>query len=445
MSNQMRDIPPRPSIIRTRRSMKENTLWSMSGEGVRMISGLGVFVILSRLYEPAQFGALVAVTALFEFLLPQSSLGSGWLLLKRVSGDGWDPERAMARATGSVLAGGSIVFVVMLLLHPYVLPQVSLGLFAAVGLIELFLVGITEAALFSAQAMENLKVKAVVWSAHGIGRLTAAIGLLLFTEEPSMELWVLMLGIVAFGVAVLANVSAFGRLVVPVPPKWSDFRLGLPFSIGFGADRLRETADNVMLVNADKGLDAGLYAAGRRLINVFSVPIVALTHAMNGRFFELGAKSRRATARLAVKVCALASAYGLVAALLLWSLSDQISLVLPGSYRETSSVIALAALLPLLYALEVFPATALTASGLHPVRIVLNFATTGLNVFLNILWIPTYGWEGAIGATFVSGGLYAVALWTALGIAARREQSGDPETGLSQAEGKPTLEEVVPS
>lgn len=412
---------------RRRPSISGNTAWSLSAEGTRLICGLGVFIILANRYEPDLFGPLVATIGLFQFVLPQSSLGAGWLLMKRVSGQGWDPEPAMARAIGAVLAGGVVMLVLLLALRPVLLPQVSVAVFVALGVIELLFGGVTETALFAAQAMENLRVKAATMAVYGLTRLLAATALLLFTERPPLELWVVLLAGASLVVSIFASVAALGRVVVPVVPSWTDIRQGLPFSIGFGADRLRESADSVMLVRADLAADSGLYAAARRLLNVFNVPIVALTHASNARFFEAGGRSRRAAGKLAVRLVVPAVAYGFVVGALLWWLSEPLSQLLPGSYAETSVVIGLACLFPLLYGAEIFPANALTGSGLHHRRIALNILSGAINVGLNLIWIPDHGWRGAVAATIVSSAVSIVTLWAAIGWAAHREATGGAE------------------
>ncbi len=412
-------------------SLLVNTLWSMSAEGIRLVSSLVTFLILTRLYEPRQFGILVATMNLFGFLFPQASMGAGWLVLRRIASEGWDPAAALARATGTTIAGGLAIGGFLVLIRPILLPQASLPLFIGLGLTEFFLVGMVEITLFAAQATEKLVVKAVVWSAYGVGRALAATTMLLLMESPDLGPWIVANVIVVSLVLVVAQFMTVGRFVMPERPRWDDVRQGVPYSLGFGADRLRDVTDTLVLVRTGSVEATGLYAAGRRLINVAQSPIIAGLHSTNASIWRAGSESVAAAKSVAVRFTTIGAVYGAAAGAGLYVLGGLATSLLGESYGETELVLRLMCPIPMLLALETFPAMAMTASGYNTHRVVLT-ALTGLsNLVLNLLWVPAHGWRGAVWASLVSSVVYIAVLWATLTWAAHRPPRS---TGREQAE-----------
>lgn len=401
--------------------MATNTFWSLGAEVIRLASSLATFLILTHLFPPDEFGILIAASSLFGFAFPQASMGAGWLVLKKITDGTSTVEDALAGATGMLLAGGAVVGSALLALRPVLMPQVSAQLFVLLCLSELFLLGMVEINLFAAQAIERLDIKAAVWATYGIGRLAAASLLYLAIDEPNLVAWVALSTLVSLVVLALAQYLTVGRILRPRAPTLRDARDGLPLSVGFGADRLRDVADTVMLVNLGFEVEAGLYSAARRFVNVSQTPIIAFQHASNARMFAAGARSVATSRRLAKRLSIVSAAYGVVAAGVLFSAGGLVALILSDSYDEVGTVLRWMALIPFLLALETYPAMALTASGLHGRRVVLNLSTTLLNIVLNLMWIPTRGLQGAVMATVFTSLVYIVLLWTVLGWSARKE------------------------
>ncbi|MCP4248435.1 MAG: hypothetical protein GY778_15415, partial [bacterium] len=167
-----------------------------------------------------------------------------------------------------------------------------------------------------------------------------------------------------------------------------DIRQGIPFSVGFGADRLRNVSDTVMLVRFGFDTDAGLYSAARRLINVAQTPIIATQHATNARLFQAGSESVASCRRLAMRLTALAVLFGFAAMLAIALLGRPLVSLLSDSYRDVGQVMVWMSFLPMMLALETFAGMALTASGHHGRRVALNLLTGGVNVVLNLVLIP---------------------------------------------------------
>ncbi len=398
--------------------LMENLSWSMAAEAVRLVSSFAAFLLLVRVYRPVDFGRLMATTALFATLFPLASVGGGWLVLQRVTKDCWSTRNALAMTSGLTVVGSLVIGSIALVLRPLILPQMPPHLFIGVAVSEMLLMGLVEVTLFAAQATERLMAKAVAWSVYGLGRAAAAGVLLVVTDDTGLGSWIAItigLGAVVLTAAQLATV---GGLVAPALPRWVDVRDGLPYSVGFGAERLLATTDNILLVRFDYVAEAGLYAAARRLMTVSLAPCMAALHAVSARLWRAGSRSIVDARRLAFRYTAYGAAYGLATIVAWLLLGDTITAVLGETYAESADIIPWLSVLPALTVLEIFAATALTGAGLHNRRVVLTVFVGALNVVLNVLWIPDAGWRGAVFASLCSSAVYVVLLWTVLAHAA---------------------------
>lgn len=409
------------------RSTVGNLAWSVSGEALRLAGSFAAFLILVRVFAPDELGRLVATTGLFATLFPFAGLGGSWLALRRVTTESWSAGEALAVANGMTLIGSLVLGLLALAVRPLILPQMPWPLFLGVGISEMVLLGLVETTLFVAQAEERLAAKAAAWSVYGLGRAGAAVVLLAFVDGAGLGLWIAMN--IGIGVLVLlaAQMMTLGRLAGVRQPRLVDVSDGLPYSIGFGAERLLATTDNVLLVRLGYETDAGLYAAARRLLTVSIAPVLAALHAVSARLWRAGGGNPRGVTEaraLAGRLSAIGSLYGVITAAAWLLLGDRVVRMVGPAYADAASILPWLGLVPLLLALEIFAATALTASGLHRRRVVLTVLAGAVNIVLNLAWIPGAGWRGAVAASLVSSALYVAALWLTLGWAARQSRPG---------------------
>ena len=395
-------------------SLAGNLSWSVLGEAVRLVSSFAAFLILVRVYRPGDLGRLVAATSLSAALFPLASVGSGWLVLHRVTKDRWRPERALAVASGLTLLGSVAIGSLLVVLRPLILPQMPLLAFVGAVMSDMVLLGLVEVTLFAAQASERMVAKAVAWTAYGLGRAAAAVIVWAATDDPGLEVWIGATLVVGSLALVTAQYMTVGRLVRPRLPSLLDVRHGIPYSVGFGAERFLATTDNVLLVRLDFTEDAGLYAAARRLLTVSLAPCMAALHAVSARLWRAGAQSVMEARNLALGFTGWGVVYGLGSLVGWLVLGDAITLLLGDNYAASAEILPWLSVLPLLTVLEIFAATALTGSGLHHQRVVLTVAVGLCNVALNLAWIPSAGWRGAVYASLVSSLVLVALLWGAL-------------------------------
>jgi O-antigen/teichoic acid export membrane protein len=415
--------------IATARRQIAATGWGLVGEAVRLPSAIIVFLILTRRFEKSDYGVLVGTLSVLMFVMPYATAGSSYLLLQRVAGERWDATTALARAFGTVLVGGGLFSLGMVALRPLVLPQIPAGTLALLCASEIIAAGLVEAMVFLAQAQERLAVMAALRAVAGISRVVAAVGFVMFTHKPVIEprrlgppMWLWAMLVLACGIltAVVGQLLIVRRFVVPTRPHKDDVRRGVPFALGFGADKFRDGIDTWLLVRMNRRDAAGIYGSSSRIVSLAAAPVGSIIAATNAKFFQAANVSVFETRRLARRVTAIAFVYALGAAVVFFTTSSFIVRILPESYAETGTAIRLMSVFPALAVLEVFVGMALTAIGRHPIRVILNLATAGLNAVLDILWIPHYGYRAAIVATIIAGLTYSAALWITLERACRR-------------------------
>ncbi|MGF1596687.1 MAG: lipopolysaccharide biosynthesis protein [Acidimicrobiales bacterium] len=425
------DAPPpagfEPPGGRPARSTAGNLVWSVSGEAIRLAGSFGAFLLLVRVFPPAELGLLIAATGLFTMLVPFAGLGGGWLVLRRVASEGWPVADALKVANGMTLVGSAALGLLAVAARPVIMPQMPWLWFIGVGVSEMLVLGLVETAVFAAQATERLVAKAAAWAVYGLARAGAAAVIVVTVDDPGLGLWIAVTIGIGLGVLVVAQLLTLGRVVGASRPRWSTVTAGVPYSLGFGAERLLAASDNVLLVRLGYEADAGLHAAARRMLTVSIAPVLAALQAVNARLWRAGGRHPNGAAeagRLAVRLSAFGSVYGLVAAAAWITLGDTVAALLGSSYAEAAAIIPWLSVVPLLLVLEVFAAGALTSSGHHVHRVALTLLVGMVNIGLNLAWIPGLGWRGAVYASLISSLLYVVLLWVTLGVVIRPKHGG---------------------
>ena len=415
-----------------------NLFWSISGEAARLVTSFIALLLLVRLFEPEEFGLLVAATGLFNALFPFAGMGGGWLVLRRVTAESQSTMGALASASGMMLIGSAVLGLLAALLQPVILPQLSLLAFLGVAVSEMLLLGLVETTLFAAQAERRLKAKAITWALYGTARAGAAAGLLVFGGE-SVGLGSWILTTIGVGAIVLATAQLLtvGGPVIPRRPGPGDIRDGLPYALGFGADRVLFVSDTVILAALGNATDAGLYAGARKLMTVTIAPVIAALHAVSADLWATGGQRKtnaNAVTAMAIRFTGLGVVYGVAAASGWILFGDAIASVLGPEYSESADILPWLSVVPLLLALEIFAGTALTASDHHRHRVTVTLAAGVANVAANLVLIPGWGWRGAVAASLSASALHVIGLWTVLAWAARRRQPATAPTiggGLS--------------
>jgi O-antigen/teichoic acid export membrane protein len=139
----------------------------------------------------------------------------------------------------------------------------------------------------------------------------------------------------------------------------------------------------------------GLYTAAYRFVDFSFTPISGLLISSYANFFRQGVDGIRGSLNWARKIILWASAYGLLAAALLYFMSGLIPLFLGSAYNEAAVILRWLAPIIVFKSVELIIANILTGAGYQGVRTSIQVSLALVNFLVTIWLIQLYGWFGA--------------------------------------------------
>lgn len=396
--------------------LRSNTMWALVGEGVQLVVGFVAFFLLVDRLGPVEAGYYGAVLAIATFGVPVASLGSQALLMRDISA-GAAFDQVWSRSILTVFSGGCLATAVAIVAQPWLLPEIPVASFALLFFAQAVLFATAEFGLVAAQAHRRLDVGAAIRIVTGVCRLTA-VGVFAQQGGSTVAAWSAFAAVAFLTAAVLSLALVrffFGASPIGAGPTRDSVGRGLPFALGSGSARALDAMDRPMLVRlGPQATDAGVYNIGYRLTQMALTPVAALIRASDADIFAAGAKGRSEAFAVARRMSARAATYAVVAGAALFLLAPVVPRFLGDEWAEAVSVLRYLSLLPLIKALQTFPANALTSSGHQSSRNKLLFLSIIVNGALNLWLIPIHGWRGAAIATIVAEAVMVVSLWVIL-------------------------------
>lgn len=161
-------------------------------------------------------------------------------------------------------------------------------------------------------------------------------------------------------------------------------------------------------------------AVAYRILGVATLPVGALADATYARLFNVAKESYVAAYRLARRATVAAAAWACVAGVALLVAAPLLPRLIGDEYGDAVTAVRVLSVVPLLLALQLFAANALSACDAHPTRARIGAAMAALNVGLNLALIPRYSWRGSVAATIVSELVSLGLIWFGLHRVVRR-------------------------
>ncbi len=304
-------------------------------------------LVVTRMLGSAQFGAYAASAALAILCGSLGTFGTHLILLGEASKDASTRGAILSYALPTTLIVGSILFIpyatlaLLLIRHT----GISVWVVLALGVAELLLQPLIVLATVEHQAHGRIaRSQLLIIMPLGL-RMLAAVAV-----------WRIGLNhaLVAFAFAYLLaaglGLAVAARTLPLAWPRMRDWRLArlseLQQSAGYGVLALTALApgelDKTLAMKLLPLHIAGVYAAGTRVINALTVPVMALLISSTPRLFrENAASAPRATrpSRLFPLLFSLALAYGLLASILLRETASLIALAFGVGYRDLAQVL----------------------------------------------------------------------------------------------------------
>ena len=179
-------------------------------------------------------------------------------------------------------------------------------------------------------------------------------------------------------------------------------REGWPFSLGSASGKIYVDIDKLLLARIS-GLDvAGIYAAAYRVIDMASIPMVALLGASMPRVFRAGQHGIVSSTRYVLQILPVPLLYAGMIGITLFMLAGMLPWLLGTQYEDAESVLLWLAWLPLVSLPRSFMQHALVGADRQMQYALILAIGALINIGLNLLAIPTWGWKGAVAATYMT-------------------------------------------
>ncbi|MGI9601704.1 MAG: oligosaccharide flippase family protein [Acidimicrobiales bacterium] len=414
---------PLPTLSVDRRSQ-----WTFIGMAGRAVLSMVVILAVARSLGTEGYGVFAGMVAFVTLLAPISTLGIGETLVQEVSRDRSDFGRAWGSVLVANLSIGVVLYVLTVALASVVLPGRDMVAIALLGAMEFVSAGLLLNHGRACAALDRFPAVAAHQIGEGLARAGAA---LIFWYSGSTDLRVLALLMFA-GVLLAALVSTVWLAVSVGRPQLrgidirSEGRAGIPFAVGQTSAAVQANVDKTMLVSFEFDEEAGIYAAGYRMIAYAMMPVMSVLAASYPEFFRRGkvgfASAMQYSRELRPRVIGLGVLAGIGAVALspiaAWILADQFGGVVP--------VVVALSVYPVIKGLQLVTADVLTGSGHQSFRARAVLLTAVLNIGLNLALIPDFTWKGAVAATYLSELAFLAIVVVKIRAIYRRRQNGEP-------------------
>jgi O-antigen/teichoic acid export membrane protein len=392
-----------------------DTLWSGVHDFTQMITALTSFLLLQNVLEVEQYGAYAGLYGLLGTLGAMAFAGAGLALLQRLLGERDEPDTTLQAFLSLTLvlgvAGSLIVVVVGPIWLALTVTEIALLVIA-----ELLCAGIVFVTAMLVQAASGFPAATRVKLVLIVLRLVVAVSLYVTGNLTIRNL--------AAGFCSLFAVYAIYLLLFHLPKHGYEVTFGRPgplairsttmFSIPMGAARLQTDGDKFLLNVFGFGFDAGLYGAAYRILQLGTLPLLALDTAAFQRFLPQGDGERGLHWRRATKLCSLMLVASCVVAVAAYLALPLLDFLFNDKYKEAIDIVPWLLLVMPLIATSNTPMNGLLGLGLPGKRMMVYLSSALVSVVLYLVLIPLLGWVGALIATLISEIYLSAAGWASL-------------------------------
>lgn len=401
----------------------------MLGMGLRSLLQVGVFIIVTRALGVAGYGAYNAVLAIASVLGGFCGCGTQALIVRDVSRNPAHFSIAWGLALTAISVSIPILFAIYIALAYLVLPDgVSWLVIILLGIAELCFAPISLAAITAYQGHERIGRSSRLVLVPVIPRLVGALLLIPITEVLPAELYLTVWAMLYMIAALLACLYGcwlvrkdLGHATRPsFSALWRGLWAGLPFAFGGVALKLYSDIDKTMPAYFTTLPIVGAYSAGYRLADMAILPVNALLAAAMPRFFRAGQKDLRHVLANGYRILPLPLVYVFFAGIGLYLGAGLLPYILGSHYVTSISVLRWLAWLPIISLPRMFLQTVLNAGNRQQHVVVILSIGALLNIGLNSIVIPLWGWRGAVASTYCTEVFMTLMISVMAGVAIRR-------------------------
>lgn len=407
-------------------SLFRNTGFVLGADLTFALGRMLTFFLLGISLGATELGRYVAVLGMSQLIYPVSHWGIGHVMVRNFT-RGRPFSTEWAKAT-TVNIGGGLVGSFVTVLIAEVLFDVPPETTLLIALAQLIGLALQQAGGMAAAAQGRAEIGLAINGANTVFRVVAILIFYYAIDTPSVDVWARFLAVAMLGgsVATLLIVRRFlGGSIKATLPDRHDLRLGAGFVFVDTANTAQADIDKVVLGGFGLNADAGVYAAAYRVVDLANIPLGALVRASYSEFFRRGSTRVGEVVRYARKLTVLSVSYGLVVGAALWLAAPLLEVVMGSEFEDSVTALRWVAAVPAIRAAQFFPANVLTGIDRQWVRARLMTGTAILNLVLNLVLVPEYGWRGAAVTTLLAEAVFSVVLWAAVLRELRAERASD--------------------
>ncbi len=405
--------------------LARNAGWVLAGQCASVGLQAAYFILLTRLLGSSQYGVYIAIVALVSIVNQYSTLGAGFILLRRVSAD---PSR-FSVYWGNILLATLLVspFVVGMLVGVghHLLHGASMLPIALIATAECVFTPLVTNCSQAFQAFEEMRRTAVLSFVTNLMRALLALALFLNLHKITLENWAVA-SISVASISALLAVSA-----VTYYHGWPTFHPklilrhageGIAFAVSCSTTSIYNDLDKVMLGNRGLNVANGIYSVAYRVLNFATMPVTAVYAAAFPRFFRQGEQGISATVALARRLLKKTTWLSIAISIALFACAPLIPHIVGMDFGQSAAALRWLCLIPVFRNFQWSAGDALAGAGYQHVRLGSQLAAAALNLGVNLYMIPRYSWLGAAWASLITDGSLALMSWGLLLYLSLREK-----------------------
>jgi O-antigen/teichoic acid export membrane protein len=401
--------------------MARNAGWMVAGQGIGFVLQAVYFILIARLLGAYEYGIYAGAFALTGILGQYSTMGSGTLFLRYVTAD----PKAAPVYWGNILASTTLVSLAIMLalsvLSNHLLGAGSRPILLLAAIANCFFNQLTSCAARVFQSFEQMRQTAGLSLATNLARTAAAGAMLLWRvragahevgdHHATAYAWSVAMVAVSALAAILAVAMVTARIGWPslsLRQIRGDLLEGFEFSFASSTSSAYNDIDKAMLGHFGMSAANGIYSLAYRVIDVATIPVLAVREAALPKFFRGGNEGIRGPARLAVSLLKRTGPVAVLAGIGVFAMAPLVPHLVGKGFAESVSALRWLCLIPLFRSVHHMTGSAITGSGNQTYRTVSQVGAAAFNFGTNVYLIPRFGWVGAAWASLMTDGLLAV-------------------------------------
>lgn len=387
------------------------TLWLASGYLIKQGTQFLSFILLARLIGSYGLGAFNSVLAFAALVSPFVEMGGYNLVVKDIS-HGLPPNKAIGNSLTLSLMLFPIVLILALLLKNMLFCGLDCKFVFCIVVAEILSNRITSLVAGANVAQGLGKRNGIVESSMGITRLILVC--ILYHLHGNLDMWAYLYAsqsILFSSIVLYWSHKTWGKIeLVDIKSLRERFSDGLHFAFANSSQTASLELDKVLLGGLSGYSQVGIFSAAQRIVTIPNVFIFSLLTSVYPNFFRLGSISHRKSKDYGLNLLKYTVPFSVISCITLFILSEFIVRLLGESFYGAQEAMKVLSVLILLNGIHYPLADALTGANKQVVRTGLYIFTLIMNLGLNFILIPKYGWRGAAISTLLSQGCLVIFL-----------------------------------